>query len=75
MSSEDFSKTVNVMPIAAIMMITEVIFELQDSDKELARRLIKRFKALYDNPLGSSSPESMKFIQLVINEMEERMNG
>lgn len=75
MNNNEFGNVTSIMPIAALMLITEVIFELQDGDKELAQRLINRFKNLYSNPLGASSPESMKFIQLVINEMEERQNG
>lgn len=71
-TEEPGQNPVTVMQVAAIMMLSELLYELQDFDKALGRRISERFKSLEDSQMARANPGSMELVRLVIQELEAR---
>lgn len=70
MSEQPKDSALTSLPIAAVMLITETLLGIAESDPDLADRLIKRFRLLAESPLGKDNPSSLMLVDLVAKEME-----
>ena len=50
------------LPIAAVMLITETLQAIAETDPELTKKLIQRFRALSDSSLGRDNPSSLEIV-------------
>lgn len=70
MNKEPKDNPLTSLPIAAVMLITETLQAIAETDPALTDKLIKRFKALADSPIGEDNPTSLELVALITKEME-----
>lgn len=73
MESEDKQspqEAVTVIPYAAILMLSELIYELKQRDRDLAVSLAERYRKLLESPMAKSFPDSMRLIKTMAEFLE-----